>query len=402
MDTVTPEEIAAFFARRAEARDRRDSAAYAASYSEDCVIESSGITRRGRTAVEQAFRHLYTAFPDWQTETEEFLSFGNRVVYTGIVQGTDTGGFLGQPPTGKAFRLFVIVLYTLSDGQIVHERRVFDAHGLLLQLAGGLPAPVDLPQLYRATLDRARMEQDLKIAGEIQRALLPERERKGAGFQVATASVPCRAIGGDFVDYYDLPNGAFGFVLGDVAGKGPPAALLAAQLHGILATQADVGGAPADILTRVNRVLVRREQASRFATVVYGVLSGEGHLTYCNAGHNPPLLVGRAGVQRLETGGSILGAFKDVLFQNATLRLDPGDLLVVFSDGITEALAADGTEFGEERLLSCINSHRELEPTQILESIAESVHTFTVNTLQSDDQTAMVLRYCGASKKQPG
>jgi sigma-B regulation protein RsbU (phosphoserine phosphatase) len=185
-------------------------------------------------------------------------------------------------------------------------------------------------------------------------------------------------------------------VLGDVAGKGPPAALLAAQLHGILAALANLDGTPADILTRANRVLLRREPESHFATAVYGLLSGDGHFTYCNAGHNPPLLVGRHGVQRLETGGLILGAFKDVIFRKATLRLDPGDVLVVFSDGITEALNADGAEFGEERLLSCVNSCRELEPADILECIVGAVHTFTADTVQSDDQTALVLRYSGA------
>lgn len=239
------------------------------------------------------------------------------------------------------------------------------------------------------------MELELKVAAQIQRALLPEWQRKGARFEVVATSVPCRAIGGDFVDYYEFPNGAFGFALGDIAGKGPPAALLAAQLHGILAAVADQDETPADILSHVNRVLLRRESESRFATVMYGLLSGDGQFTYCNAGHNPPLLVGRNGVQRLETGGLILGAFRDVAFQNATLQLDPGDLLVVFSDGITEALDAEGSEFGEERLLSCVNSNRDLEPAGILECIIDAVHRFTANTAQSDDQTALVLRYSG-------
>ena len=393
---MTPEEIAAFVARRAEARARRDLAALAVLYSEDCVIESAAGTFMGRPAVERAYRHLTTAFPDIKVENEELLSFGDRLVGTATIHGTDTGGFLGQAPTGRPVSFFVVGLYTLRHGQIVHERRVYDMHGLMLQLAAGPPAEGGPVEAYRRTLNRARMEHELNVAAEIQRALLPERRRNGSGFEVAAASVPCRAIGGDFVDYYDCPGGAFGFALGDVAGKGPPAALLAAQLHGILAAVADLDGTPADILARVNRVLLRREPTARFATVVYGLLSGDGHLTYCNAGHNPPLLVGRNGVQRLETGGLILGAFKDVTFRNATLQLDPDDLLVVFSDGITEAVDANGAEFGEERLLSCVNSSRGLEPAGILECIVSAVHKFTANTVQSDDQTALVLRYSGA------
>ena len=394
---MTPEEVAAWIARRAESRARRDSTALAADYSEDCVVESvGGGTIKGRPAVERAFHHFATAFPDVKLEGEEFLSTGDRIVGTATCHGTDTGGFLGQAPTGKPFRFFVVFLYTLRHGQIVHERRVYDVHGLMLQLATGAPMAPTAAGEYRATLDRARMEREINVAAEMQRALLPERQRKGTGFEVVAASVPCRAIGGDFVDYYDYPSGAFGFSLGDVAGKGPPAALLAAQLHGILATHADLEGTPADVLTRANRVLVRRELESRFATVVYGMLSVDGHLTYCNAGHNPPVLLGRTGVQRLETGGLILGAFRNVMFRNATLRLDPGDVLVVFSDGITEALDVDGTEFGEERLLSCVNSSRELDPAGILERIVGAVHMFTANTVQSDDQTALVLRYSGA------
>lgn len=393
---MTPEEIAALFARRAEARARQDWVAIAADYSEDCVVESIGGTLSGRTAVERAHRHFWKAFPDMKIENGELLIFGNRCVATATLHGTDTGGFLGQAPTGRPFRFFLVALYTLRHGQIVHERRVHDMHGFLLQLATDRPAAGGGAEAYRATLDRARMEHELNVAAGIQRALLPERQHKGAGFEVVAASVPCRAIGGDFVDYYDFPSGAFGFALGDVAGKGPPAALLAAQLHGVLAALADLDATPADILTRVNRVLLRREPDSRFATVVYGLLSGDGHLTYCNAGHNPPLLVGRSGVRRLETGGLILGAFKDVTLHNTTLRLDPGDVLVVFSDGITEALDASGAEFGEERLLSCVNSSRELDPAGILECIVDAVHTFTTDTVQSDDQTALVLRYSGA------
>lgn len=395
---MTPEEIAAFVARRNEARARRDLAALAALYSEDCVLEGAAGTFKGRAAVERAYRHLTTAFPDLTTENEELLIFGDRVVGTATVRGTDTGGFLGQAPTGRPVCFFVVGIYTLRDGQIVHERRVYDMHGLMLQLAPGPPAEGGLGGVveeYRRTLNRARMELELKVAAQIQRALLPEWQRKGARFEVVATSVPCRAIGGDFVDYYEFPNGAFGFALGDIAGKGPPAALLAAQLHGILAAVADQDETPADILSHVNRVLLRRESESRFATVMYGLLSGDGQFTYCNAGHNPPLLVGRNGVQRLETGGLILGAFRDVAFQNATLQLDPGDLLVVFSDGITEALDAEGSEFGEERLLSCVNSNRDLEPAGILECIIDAVHRFTANTAQSDDQTALVLRYSG-------
>jgi sigma-B regulation protein RsbU (phosphoserine phosphatase) len=143
-----------------------------------------------------------------------------------------------------------------------------------------------------------------------------------------------------------------------------------------------------------NDVLVRRTVESRFATLLYGVLSCDGRLTYCNAGHNPPLIIGSRGVRRLEKGGLILGAFKDVCFEDETVQFDPGDVLVVFSDGVTEALNAEGADFGEGRVLSAIQPDRDSAQT-ILDDVLSAVRKFSAGAEQSDDVTALVLRYTG-------
>jgi predicted ester cyclase len=401
---MTPEEITRLFACWRKAWLRGDSATLAASYSDMCILETPTYGRlTGRVAVEKVFRHWFETFPDSSAEFGDFLIMGNHVIQTLTVHGTDTGGFLGQAPTGRRFRLFAVLFFELDDGHIVHDRRVYDVHGLLLQLATGhsLMAETSVDEnrtrgWYRATLATARMEQELQIAAEIQRALLPAPHHKGFGFEVAAASSPCRAIGGDFLDYFDLPDGAFGFVLGDVAGKGPPAALLAAKLQGILAAYSKSGLTPSETLTRVNEELVRRTVESRFATMLYGVLSRDGCVGYCNAGHNPPLLVGRRGVQRLERGGLILGAFTNAAFEEETVRLEPDDVLVVFSDGVTEALNTDGAEFGEERLLLSIAANREATPTDVLRHVLAAVQEFSFGAEQSDDLTVLVLRYTGS------
>jgi len=391
---MTPEEIRAFFARRHEALARHDAAALAAGYAEDCVVESPiAGTVKGRAAVEKVPNLFTTAFPDLAMEGHEVLAVEDRAVVTTTFHGTDTGGWLGQAPTGKRFAFFVVFFYTFHNGQIVHERRVYDLHGLMLQLTPGYQIGMQAAHEYRTALDRALMEHELKIAGEIQQALMPRLQRKGTEFEVAAVSVPCRAIGGDFVDYFDLPNEGFGFALGDVTGKGPPAALLAAELQGVLAAHSNIGGTPADTVSRVNQVLVRIE--SRFATMLYGQLACGGRLTYCNAGHNPPVLVGRRGIRRLETGGLILGAFKQATFEEETVQLDPGDVLVVYSDGVTEAFRPDGQDFGEEQLLSCLSANREAAPAVLLERLLGAVHEFTIGAVQSDDLTALVLRYAG-------
>jgi sigma-B regulation protein RsbU (phosphoserine phosphatase) len=241
-------------------------------------------------------------------------------------------------------------------------------------------------------MEKARMEQEMRIAAEIQQALLPKTGRAAAWFRAAAASIPCRSIGGDFYDYVELPAGALGFALGDVAGKGPPAALLSAMMQGMFAAQAATTDDPAKTISRVNLALYRRGIESRFVTLMYGALHPSGQLTYCNAGHNPPLVVG-ATVRRLECGGPIVGLFEGATFEEETVALSPGDWLIVFSDGISEALSASGEEYGEARILTVVNENRTLEPQAMLEALFSDVREFAKGAAQSDDITAMVLRY---------
>jgi sigma-B regulation protein RsbU (phosphoserine phosphatase) len=269
------------------------------------------------------------------------------------------------------------------------------ARAALETLATEAAVAIENARLYRETLEKARMEQELRIAAEIQQALLPEPRRKGAFFEAVGQSVPCRSIGGDFFDYVDLPNGAFGFAVGDVAGKGAPAALLTAVLQGVFASQASSGSSPSETLSRVNIALIRRAIESRFATALYAVIGSNGELTYCNAGHNPPMVFGKDGVERLEKGGLILGLFEHATFEEGTATLDKGDLLVAFSDGVTEALSTEGEEYGEQRLLDCVQANRDKSVPELLDSIFASVRVFTAGAVQSDDVTALVLRYDG-------
>ena len=278
----------------------------------------------------------------------------------------------------------------------MRERRVYDVNSMLLQLAGYADEKMqgfESVMTAKLMLQRAQHDHELKIAAEIQRALLPQSQYQGAHCQVAATSIPCRAIGGDFFDYFTLTDGAFSFVLGDVAGKGPSAALLAAMLQGIFASNAHRVGTPALAIRAANETLFRRGIEARFATVVYVTLSCDGRLTYCNAGHNPPLLLGPSGVQRLETGGGVIGLFDDVRFDEQTLQLEPNDLLVAYSDGVTEARNVWGEEFGEERLLARVRDHCDEAAPKLLQSVFDAVDQFSVGSAQADDVTALVMRY---------
>ena len=243
----------------------------------------------------------------------------------------------------------------------------------------------------------AKEEQELRIAGEIQRGLQPGRPRVTRSFSAAGAAIACRTIGGDFFDYFDLPGGRLGFALGDVAGKGPPAALLAAMVQGIFTSQVDDGFGPAGTMERVNRVLNGRIVEGRFATVFYAVLSPDGKLLSCNAGNNPPYLVSRDGsVRRLEKGGLPIGPFTEPTYEEEETPLRAGDTLILYSDGVSDAADANDEAFGEERLLRCLGSACAMEPEKLIEHVLGEVRAFAADRPQFDDITLLVVRYAGA------
>jgi serine phosphatase RsbU (regulator of sigma subunit) len=292
---------------------------------------------------------------------------------------------------GEERRIGVLYLDSREKGSLLSN----STRAALETLATEAAVAIENARLYRETMEKARMEQEMRIAAEIQQALLPKAGRTGAYFRAAAASLPCRSIGGDFYDYVDLSDGSFGFALGDVAGKGPPAALLSAMMQGIFAAQAATSDRPSQTITRVNLALYRRGIESRFVTLMYGALYADGRLVYCNAGHNPPLVVGKNGFRRLECGGPIVGLFESATYEEETVKLEAGDWLIVFSDGVSEALSASGEEYGESRILECVNRNLALDPQRLLEAMFSDVREFARGAAQSDDITGMVMRFGG-------
>lgn len=260
-------------------------------------------------------------------------------------------------------------------------------------LATEAAVAIENARLYREAAEKTRLEQELKIAAEIQQALMPEAERSGEFFQAAGSTVPCRAIGGDFFDYVSLPGNRLGFALGDVSGKGPPAALLTAMVQGMFTVQASTAAGPAEALSQINAGLKRRSVESRFVTMFFGTVSVDGELVYCNAGHNAPVLLTRDGVRRLETGGMILGLFDFATFEHESIQLQDGDTLVVFSDGVSEAQSISGEEFGDDRLIAVVEQHRGAPPAVMRDALGAAVREFTAGASQSDDITVLVVRY---------
>ncbi len=264
----------------------------------------------------------------------------------------------------------------------------------LEMLAHEAARAIENARLYREAQDQAQLEKDLRLAQEFQQALLPKAAPALGFFDAAASMLPCRVIGGDFFEYVQLPEGALGFTLGDVAGKGAPAGFLGARIQEIFSAHAPTLVAPALTIAKINATLLRRSLEARFVTMVYGILSPDGHLRYCNAGHNPPVLVTADRVRRLETGGLIVGLFDNAEFEEEVIQLTPGDLLVVFSDGISEATNARGEDFGDARIIECVRG-AEREPEAVRGRLFEQVRRFTGDEPPADDMTALVLRYRG-------
>ena len=223
----------------------------------------------------------------------------------------------------------------------------------LQTLAAEAAVAIENTRLYREIQGKAQLERDLRKAYEFQQGLLPRAAPTHDYFAAAAEMIPCRSIDGDFFEYLDL-DGSFGFVVGDVAGKGAAAGLLGARVQEIVSYQA--GAVPAASMAALNASMVKKALEARFVAVFYGILSPGGALTYCNAGHNPPLLIGRNGVRQLTTGGLIVGPFDEARYEQEVVTLSPGDTLITFSDGVSDASNAEGVAFGIDRIVECVHA----------------------------------------------
>jgi len=209
--------------------------------------------------------------------------------------------------------------------------------------------------------------------------------------------VPCRAIGGDFYEYLELPDGQVGFALCDVSGKGPAAALLAAAIQGILSATAESDPDPAVSVARLNRTLLKRSIERRFATLAYGLIDEAGRLKLTSAGHNPSYLIHAAGgFQVLDKGGLMVGAFPGLSYEQDDVALVPGDMILLYSDGVTEAEDEEGGQFEQERLETCLAGAGRLSPQELVHHVLETVRNFAGERAQADDITILVVRFGGA------
>jgi phosphoserine phosphatase RsbU/P len=241
---------------------------------------------------------------------------------------------------------------------------------------------------------RERMNRELEIAREVQERLFPQSYPTVAGLDFAGRCRPAQGVGGDYYDFLELPDGSLGIGIGDVSGKGIPAALLMASLQASLRGQT-ISGSPdlAKLMFNVNRLIFDTSPSNRYATFFYAQYEPAARqLTYVNGGHNPPMIFRNGELLRLEEGGPVVGLFKPSRYVQAGVRLARGDTLVLFTDGISEAMNAADDEWGEERLIDSVNACRSRPALEMIECLMRDADAFVAGAPQHDDMTIMIVK----------
>jgi serine phosphatase RsbU (regulator of sigma subunit) len=267
------------------------------------------------------------------------------------------------------------------------DRQILDA------LAADAASILDNARLVERERERQRMEQEISIAREIQQALLPKNFRDYPHLSVSGVNFPCLAVGGDYFDVFPLGDTRTAFLLADVSGKGLGAALCTNLLQGALSAMT-LGTDPARVFNHVNRFLCDHAEIGRYATMFFGILDDQGHLEYINAGHPSPFLIRRGVAEDVFTEGSYpVGLVPEAEYTAVCLRLEPGDTLVLFSDGVTEAMDPAEQLFGVPRLKEVLTGHMQTPLDELQRVVLESVENFARGASQADDLTLLLVRY---------
>jgi serine phosphatase RsbU (regulator of sigma subunit) len=291
----------------------------------------------------------------------------------------------------------VIGLIYVDSPDMIREFTKEDL-GLLTVMANVAAIRIEHARLNEIELVERAMSKELEQAAHIQMGLLPSAPPQTNGLDIAGRTAACRTVGGDYYDYLSFPDGRIGMIVGDVAGKGMPASLLMSSLQARVKVLFEEGDHLSEKITRLNKATTANCPDNRFITFFMTVADpATGELVYTNAGHNPPVLVrttpgSSKSFDLLEGGGMILGILPMAQYQEFRTRMEPGDILVLFSDGVTEAVDPNDQDFGEQRLADLVASLRDRPAKEIVEAIHSAVAKFTQGAPPADDITVVVAR----------
>jgi sigma-B regulation protein RsbU (phosphoserine phosphatase) len=259
--------------------------------------------------------------------------------------------------------------------------------------------------LVKERVQKERLERELEIAREVQEQLFPRQAPQMGRMELTGMCLPARVVSGDYYDFLEFSGNRMGMAVGDICGKGISAALLMANLQAALRSNViqffretspgapTPDGAVASVVKTLNDQICSYTSANKYSTFFYAVYDDANlSLTYCNAGHNPPLYFNHDGCRRLSTGGTVVGIFPDAEYEQETVRLTGGDLLVAYTDGIVESVNEYGEEFGEERLVQLIEANRGSSAEDIQKAVLDRVLTWSYEEERDDDMTLIVAK----------
>ncbi|MGD8396084.1 MAG: SpoIIE family protein phosphatase [Candidatus Eiseniibacteriota bacterium] len=296
-----------------------------------------------------------------------------------------------------------LVAPMISKGRVIGAFNIesdlsdaFSSHDLerLRAFADQATAAVEIARLHARALEARRLEEELSIAREIQAGLMPATMPEVPGIDLAGHNVPSEAVGGDYYDVIDVAPGQLGVVIGDVSGKGVPAGLIMASFRAALLAEIRNNYSIATIFRKVNRLLFESIEPDRFVTAFYGVIDLHSlRFTYACAGHNPAIIVrADGGVEQLEVGGTVLGAFAHSAYEEGVCQLARGDLLVLYTDGVTETVDHAECEFGADTLIDLVRTCRHEPAATVAASIERAVQRHASGRAVRDDLTLLVLK----------
>jgi serine phosphatase RsbU (regulator of sigma subunit) len=340
------------------------------------------VLERGPEDVKRFQAELRSAFHGLHATVEDQIAEGDKVVTRWRMRGTHLSEFRGMAPTGEEMEINGIGIFRFSEkGKVVESWDSYDQLGIM----------------------RQSIEQELRMARDIQQALLPKDSPELDSWKISHHYRPAREVGGDFYDFLELPGGRLGLVVGDATGHGMPAALVMATARSMLRAVAQASDSPGEVLRRTNDPLVMDIPPNMFVTCFYGILDPQsGRLVYANAGHDLPYLLRRGGsdVQELRARGMPLGLMVGMSYEEKEIVLQEGDSALLYSDGLVEAHGPRGEMFGFPRLRALIVEHgggggggEEEEEKPLVDSLLEELYSFTEEGWeQEDDITLLTLQ----------
>ena len=265
---------------------------------------------------------------------------------------------------------------------------------VLLMLASQVAIIIEKVMLHEQLIEKKRLEGQLEVARQVQLALLPPHDPEIAGYDISAYNFPTEEVSGDYYDWVKIFEDQIAIVIADVSGKGVPAAILMAFLRASLRAASHIGYATHISMSKVNELLWESIERNQFITAFYGILdASKGTLAYSNAGHNPPLLVNPVGTSRyIDKGEQPLGMFRTTRYHEYYLEFEPGDVLVLYTDGATEASSPSGEEFGRERLAQVVKEVYDKPAREMIASLQLAVLEWTDNKGSNDDVTFFVIK----------